>query len=230
MTKVVKGSDFVGLHFNLVLEKRIQVFTSTVSILQRKDKIKWDNSIRWGWSPLSACDCFNPPFFPDSFYVLSCFPVFALFSWFWLIPCSKRSRSAGKLLKRNGNDHCELVPCAHLSFEGSTCAFQRYFVIDEDKCMSCILGSILFCFVLKQFVFSSATGLMFSTIWISIPPCWGWNKGDVHFSFSLSVNRLFVGNKGCQYAPHTNVWEKRYGNGTFYCRYALYADFMKLVN
>lgn len=87
-----------------------------------------------------------------------------------------------------------------------------------------------FCFVLKQFVFSSATGLMFSTIWITIPPCWGWNKGDVHFSFSLSVNRLFVGNNGCQYAPHANVWEKRYGNGTFYCRYALYADFMKLVN
>lgn len=31
MTKVIKGSVFVGLHFNLVLEKRIQVFTSTLS-------------------------------------------------------------------------------------------------------------------------------------------------------------------------------------------------------
>ena len=226
MTKVVKGSVFVGLHFNLVLEKRIQVFTSTVSILQRKDKIKWDNSIRWG---------VIPPFLLATALILSFFPIllcFILFpallvSWFWLIPFFKRSRSAGKLLKRKAGRWPLWTPsiwrldlCLSTLFcywLGQVCLLHSR--VDSNSGVKnnlCILLQLAWCFPLFELQF-------LHLVEVEI-------KGDVPFSFSVSVNRLFVGNKGCQYAPHANVWEKRYGCGTFYCWYAPYADFIKLVN
>ena len=74
-------------------------------------KIKWDNSIRWGWSPLSACNCFNLLLFSDSFMLclvflsLLNFPGSGLFSVL-RDPQVQGNCSKGKL----GNDHFELLP------------------------------------------------------------------------------------------------------------------------